>query len=206
VIQKQKRPSKEVWAKAREVWEADPRPGYAWLIEQVGLGVSDEAVRKRAISEGWAKAETLEGMRIKAHRAADKKLAAREKVGSKVGEPTFSNELEAAIDHRAAIIDQQRGDWAEFRELFPMADLKNDPDRAKTADIVAKVYMTVQMGERKTWALDEQPPEQQKGGATEQLVNATILAVCSKAETAKVKRLADIEAKAEVIEVIRETD
>jgi len=126
-------------------------------------------------------------------------LMEREKVDGEVDSSTFSNELEASIDHRAAIIDQQRGDWAEFRELFPMNDLKSDPDRAKTADIVAKVYMTVQMGERKTWALDEQPPEQQKGGATEQQVSATIVAVYSKADIAKMQRQVEIEAKAGVV-------
>jgi len=172
MTEKQKRPSKEIWAKAREIWEADPRTGYAWLIEQVGLGVSVQAVQKRAVSEAWAKAETLEGMRIKAHRRADKKLMEREKVDGEVDASTFSNELEASIDHRAAIIDQQRGDWAEFRELFPMADLKSDPDRAKTADIVAKVYMTVQLGERKTWALDEQPPESIGGDTNIMMLNA----------------------------------
>jgi len=170
VIEKQKRPSKEVWAKAREIWEADPRTGYAWLIEQVGLGVSVEAVRQRASKEAWAKAETLEGMRVKAHRIADKNLTSRKKLDGKLDAP--SSELEAAIDHRAAIIDQQRGDWAEFRELFPMSDLKSDPDRAKTADIVAKVYMTVQLGERKTWALDEQPPESIGGDANLMVLNA----------------------------------
>lgn len=170
MIEKQKRPSKEVWAKAREIWEADPRTGYAWLIEQVGLGVSVEAVRQRASKEAWAKAETLEGMRVKAHRIADKNLTSRKKLDGKLDAP--SSELEAAIDHRAAIIDQQRGDWAEFRELFPMSDLKSDPDRAKTADIVAKVYMTVQLGERKTWALDEQPPESIGGDANLMVLNA----------------------------------
>jgi len=170
MIEKQKRPSKEVWAKAREIWEADPRTGYAWLVEQVGLGVSVEAVRQRASKEAWAKAETLEGMRVKAHRIADKNLTSRKKLDGKLDAP--SSELEAAIDHRAAIIDQQRGDWAEFRELFPMSDLKSDPDRAKTADIVAKVYMTVQLGERKTWALDEQPPESIGGDANLMVLNA----------------------------------
>lgn len=186
----QKRPSKEVWAKAREVWEADPRPGYAWLVEQEGLGVSIQAVQKRAVSEAWAKNETLEGMRVKAHRKADKKLMARKKVDEKVDAST--SEIELAIDRRAEIIDQHRGDWDEIRAAFPVSALQDDIDKAKTAKIVAEVYATIQANERKAWALDEQPPEQAKGGATDAEVNATIVAIYSKSEVAHMQRQAEL--------------
>lgn len=41
------------WANARTVWEADTRKGYPWLIDELKLPVSAEAVRLRANSEGW---------------------------------------------------------------------------------------------------------------------------------------------------------
>lgn len=45
----------EQWSKVRKTWEADPRKPLAWLIEELALPVSDEALRLRAKSEGWAK-------------------------------------------------------------------------------------------------------------------------------------------------------
>jgi hypothetical protein len=45
----------EEWDNARKVWESDPRKGFPWLIEQLDLSVSAEALRLRSKSEGWAK-------------------------------------------------------------------------------------------------------------------------------------------------------
>lgn len=45
----------EQWANTRKTWEADPRKPLAWLIEELGLPVSAEALRLRAKSEGWVK-------------------------------------------------------------------------------------------------------------------------------------------------------
>lgn len=46
----------ERWAEARARWEGDPKAGYRWLIEAMGLSVSGPAVRKKAIAQGWKKA------------------------------------------------------------------------------------------------------------------------------------------------------
>ena len=45
----------EEWASARAAWEADPREGYVWLVEALGLDVSVQSVRKAALKGGWAK-------------------------------------------------------------------------------------------------------------------------------------------------------
>ena len=47
--------SPEQWALIRTTWEADPREGYAWLVEAMGLDVSAPAVRKTAMRDGWTK-------------------------------------------------------------------------------------------------------------------------------------------------------
>ena len=47
--------SPEQWALIRTTWEADPREGYAWLVEALGLNVSAPAVRKMAMRDGWTK-------------------------------------------------------------------------------------------------------------------------------------------------------
>lgn len=43
------------WTEVRERWEGDPRKGFPWIIEEMGLPVSAEALRLRSKSEGWAK-------------------------------------------------------------------------------------------------------------------------------------------------------
>ncbi|MEY3760184.1 MAG: hypothetical protein RIR39_1675 [Pseudomonadota bacterium] len=49
--------SLEEWNHAREVWEADTRKGFPWLIDELKLPVSSEAVRLRSNSEGWSRDE-----------------------------------------------------------------------------------------------------------------------------------------------------
>lgn len=45
----------EQWASTRATWEDDPRKPLAWLVEELGLPVSAEALRLRAKAEGWVK-------------------------------------------------------------------------------------------------------------------------------------------------------
>jgi hypothetical protein len=40
------------WVSTRATWEADPRKPLAWLIDELGLPVSVEALRLRANAEG----------------------------------------------------------------------------------------------------------------------------------------------------------
>lgn len=50
--------TKQQWADARQAWETDPREGFAWLAEK--LGISRPAVSKMASSQGWTKTEVKE--------------------------------------------------------------------------------------------------------------------------------------------------
>lgn len=45
----------EQWLACRQRWETDPREGFAWLVEDMGLPISAPAVRKAAGREGWSK-------------------------------------------------------------------------------------------------------------------------------------------------------
>lgn len=65
------------WADIRQVWETDPREGYAWLIEALELSVSKVAIRKRAISEGWQKDDPQAEI-VQAAILADKRAERRE--------------------------------------------------------------------------------------------------------------------------------
>lgn len=43
------------WSEVKRVWQADKREGYAWLVREMGLSVSAQAVRYQAIRNRWAK-------------------------------------------------------------------------------------------------------------------------------------------------------
>ena len=45
----------EQWADVRTTWERDSRDGFTWLVRELDLPVTAPAVRKRALSEEWAK-------------------------------------------------------------------------------------------------------------------------------------------------------
>lgn len=49
------------WHKARKLWEADPREGFAWLVRELSLPVSRVAVSKRAKADEWQKQEQPKG-------------------------------------------------------------------------------------------------------------------------------------------------
>lgn len=57
---KKRRLTDNEWQSAREVWETDPRTGFAWLHAQLDLPVSRSAVSKRAAREGWEKQDAPE--------------------------------------------------------------------------------------------------------------------------------------------------
>lgn len=45
------------WNHARDVWEGDQRKGFPWLIEELALPVSAEAVRLKSKKENWQKSK-----------------------------------------------------------------------------------------------------------------------------------------------------
>ena len=47
------------WREIQAKWEGDPRPGYKWLVEELNLHVSSQAVGKRARRKGkeWKKVD-----------------------------------------------------------------------------------------------------------------------------------------------------
>ena len=47
--------SPEQWALIRTTWETDPREGYAWVVEEMGLDVSAPGIRKTAMRDSWTK-------------------------------------------------------------------------------------------------------------------------------------------------------
>ena len=50
-----KKLSDEQWNDVRNVWEGDEREGFTWVVAQLNLPVSREAVRKKAAAQKWMK-------------------------------------------------------------------------------------------------------------------------------------------------------
>lgn len=48
--------SRDQWERVRQAWEHDKRKGFLWLVDEMGLPVTRQAVGKRARYEGWQKA------------------------------------------------------------------------------------------------------------------------------------------------------
>jgi hypothetical protein len=156
-----KRPSPDAWADARRRWESDPKENF----ETIGqlLGVSRVAASKKAAKEGWERVQNMRQIVEKAQRKADvkqaKKVAAKVSEGKtetkKVSAETLKAEtVEGAVDIRANVLEQHRGDWQGHRELFPLEGIRADFETGKKAKISAEMLMIRQKGERAAYGLD----------------------------------------------------
>ncbi len=77
------------WAIARARWEGEPRCSYADLADF--LGISKQAIGKRAIKDGWTKKVNMTHIAGRAHAVADHKI---------------SNEAEQTSNHTDPVDDQ----------------------------------------------------------------------------------------------------
>lgn len=76
------------WAIARARWEGEPRCTYADLSDF--LGISKQAIAKRAGKDGWVKKLTMATIVDKAHAAADRKISRDAAVRSKDKTPVVA--------------------------------------------------------------------------------------------------------------------
>ena len=65
--------SPDQWAAVRVKWEGDTRKGFPWLVEELSLPVSAEAVRLRSKSESWVKASYSSIAKVVETKAAKQK-------------------------------------------------------------------------------------------------------------------------------------
>lgn len=114
----------EEWASARAAWEADPRKALSWLVDELGLPVSGEALRLRAKADGWVKGGVGPD---------DSKLAEISKLGkekSKLGEsinsklapeiPSLEDGAQAGAEDKAgALVDLSKTERESGAMLTP---------------------------------------------------------------------------------------
>lgn len=155
--------TQEQWTHARQIWEADPREGYQWLINQLGLPVSKVAVLKRAQKEFWAKKASLKSIVEQAQTQADNKEV------NQNGEKLNALTVKTAVDLRANILETHRSEWQNHREHFPLYELSNPEsglNLARIAKTAAEAIKLRQEGERKAWGLDVVVEDTGAGAAT----------------------------------------
>lgn len=145
------------WIEARQKWEADPSLTFEALAEQLGL--TRQAVSKKANANGWAKVGALRQVVEKAQFKADAKVAqVASEAGQVAGATTKKDQratFEASVEIRADVIDRHRSDWAEHRKNFKISEIKDDFENGKKAKISAEMLLIRQKGERAAYGLED---------------------------------------------------
>jgi hypothetical protein len=164
--------SPEVWAAARLRWETEPPCTYNDLVET--LGVSKQAVAKRAHKDGWAKQLDMARVVEMAHQRADRQSTAASaehahtlspqapvvvhpelSKGSLDPTPESRHEIDqsAAVAARAAVLERHRSEWVAARNLLYAAIKAKDFELSRVAKNVVESMKKIQEGERDAWDL-----------------------------------------------------
>lgn len=85
----------EEWDAVRKRWEGDARQGFSWIVAEMALPVSAPGVRKTALREEWAKAETKPSQSSKVSKVSQVGL-------TMVSETIETNKPETFVDPLAA--------------------------------------------------------------------------------------------------------
>ncbi|WP_205183558.1 terminase small subunit [Burkholderia sp. LMG 13014] len=119
----------EQWADVRNHWERDPRDGYSWLVDELGLPVSAPGVRKTALRDGWAKAS------IQGGDAAPSRPAVPAQAKTRAKEPTKATSTKSVSKVSKVSENHQRETISETMsagETMPLTTaeaLERDPDQ-----------------------------------------------------------------------------
>lgn len=138
------------WQDARQAWEADPTLTFEGLAEKLGL--SRQAVSKKAKGDNWSKVGALRKVAERAQLKADRKVA---QVAGATPKSAEDATFEASVEIRADVIDRHRSDWAEHRKLFRLQDIKAKFEAGKQAKISAEMLLIRQKGERAAYGLED---------------------------------------------------
>lgn len=79
--------TKTQWEEARAKWELDPREGFDWLVAELKLDVSRQAVSKAAKAQGWGKGEAAKQSIEKVAQPKKKSCATKSKVAQPNQQP-----------------------------------------------------------------------------------------------------------------------
>lgn len=124
----------EQWADVRNHWEHDPRDGYSWLVDELGLPVSAPGVRKTALRDGWAKVsahgDDATPAPAKTGTKEPKKAARTKAEGQPKGDatPRTSKVSKVSENHQRETISETMS-TGETMPLTTAEALERDPDQ-----------------------------------------------------------------------------
>jgi hypothetical protein len=173
--------SKEMWAKARAIWEADPVITFAEIA--ASLGVTRQGVKQRADREKWQKGTDAIAVEGKAHSKVTESAVERDPqdptVYESVPEPqkrepeidrsvpaipdgTPPHEItkivaDAADAKRAALIERHRHELhairAQLYAAVKKAGTRDGLNQARTAKTLVEAFASLQGAERAAWGM-----------------------------------------------------
>jgi hypothetical protein len=158
-----KRLTKDEWAQARILWESDTTATDSSIADI--YKVSQQAVSKKRLLEGWQKVGALQGVNQRAQLAADKSCI------QVVLHNQKADVIDMAVEIRADVLERHRGDWAEHRKYFTIAGIAADFELGKSAKITAEMLKIRQEGERKAYGLDEVQTTDKKESLADAITN-----------------------------------
>jgi hypothetical protein len=167
-----KKSSPEDWVAARLRWETEPSCTYSDLVEF--LGVSKQAIAKRAHKDGWAKQLDMARVVEMAHQKADRQSTAANAENARPLSPqapvvvhpgATKSDLDAppesrheadqaaAVTARAAILERHRTEWVAARNMLYASIKGKDFELSRTVKNVVDAMKKIQEGERDAWDL-----------------------------------------------------
>ena len=160
------------WQSARLTWESEPLKTHADIGKI--LGISKQAVQRKAGADGWQKRITIEQATERAYQVADGIKKASEPVAvspsapdvvaapPRIAPPTESapevlaSAVDVAVAKRAEILDKHRMELAGPRSLAYTAIKTKDLNLARIAKATAETLKLTQECERKAWGFDRE--------------------------------------------------
>ncbi len=140
--------SEEEWFKVQSTWENDPRDGFAWIVKEMKLPVSNVAVFKKAKTENWSK-------KVNGTKKVNGKKVNRKKLTLTL--PESVNETEAKSKEKTDIQahdnnqeEAQNPELTGREKIFLKAYLSNGMN---ATDAAIKAGYTKEMAPWKGWEL-----------------------------------------------------
>lgn len=122
----------EQWADVRNHWERDPREGYSWLVEELGLPVSGPGVRKTALRDGWAKASTQGGDTTPSRPATSAQAKTGTKEPKKAASTKSAGKVSKVSENHQPKVSETISETMTGGETMPLTTaeaLERDPDQ-----------------------------------------------------------------------------
>ena len=122
----------EQWADVRNHWERDPREGYSWLVEELGLPVSGPGVRKTALRDGWVKASTQGGDTTPSRPATSAQAKTGTKEPKKAASTKSAGKVSKVSENHQPKVSETISETMTGGETMPLTTaeaLERDPDQ-----------------------------------------------------------------------------